>query len=107
MGRTLALLAMGLLALGAPAWGSPGGTADPLYDSSQPSPSPPLAPDATGYLPPWRVVLQRLFRAGLGRILRAGTRRLRRGRALIAGPLAGVLAVLVGPCGRLWRWLLG
>ena len=103
----MALLARGLLALGTPAWANPGETADPLYTSSQLLTLPAPAPDAARYLPPWRVVLQRLFRAGLGRFLRAGMRRLSRKAGLVAGPLAGALAMLIGPCGRLWRWLLG
>jgi len=104
VGRVLALMAVGLVAAASLGWGQPVSGTEPVHLAASPAggQAPRLEP---AYLPAWRLVLQRLFRTGLRRLLREWGKRLRHGRGLLVGPLAGALAALIGPCGRLWRML--
>jgi len=107
-----------LLWLFAGAWGSAGPIASATFDipSIEPKASLPQGHglhEAAPYIPPWRLVLHRLFRRGLRRGLTWGLRKLR-SSGRIRGALGGItyfatvlLSGLVGPCGRLWRYLGG
>lgn len=69
--------------------------------------------DAAAYAPTWRIVLHRLFRKGLRRLLLWGTSKLKyvqQGDGFLSTVLyfaTTLIAGLLGPCGRLWRWLVG
>ncbi|HIP99547.1 TPA: hypothetical protein EYH33_03330 [Candidatus Bipolaricaulota bacterium] len=102
MGRILALAAGGLLVAASLGWGQPVSGPESVHLAASPARGQAPALEPAGYLPAWRLVLQRLFRTGLRRLLRDWIKKLRRGRGLLAGPLAGALAALIGPCGRLW-----
>lgn len=103
MGRVVALVAGAILLASTLGWGQPAASPEPtrLAVATGVEQTSPLG--SASYLPPWRLVLHRLFRTGLRRLLRGWVKKLRRGRGLLAGSLAGGLAALFGPCGRLWR----
>lgn len=105
MGRILALAAGGLLAVAFLGWGQPVSGPEFVHLATSPAGGEVPALEPAGYLPAWRLVLQRLFRTGLRRLLRDWIKKLRRGQGLLAGSLAGALAALIGPCGRLWHVL--
>jgi len=69
--------------------------------------------DAAAYAPAWRIVLHRLFGKGLRRLFLWGTSKLRhvqRGSGFLSAVLyftTPLIAGLLGPCGRIWRWLVG
>lgn len=109
------LIGLALLSL-LPVCGAFGATAEELVPRFEALPQPALKQgnlDATAYVPTWRVVLHRLFRKGLGRLLRWGARKLRRvrqGDGFISAALyfaTSLIAGLLGPCGRLWRLFVG
>jgi len=69
--------------------------------------------DTATYVPTWRIVLHSLFRKGLRRLLLWGTSKLRhvqQGDGFLSAALyfaTTLIAGLLGPCGRIWRWLVG
>lgn len=107
MGRALAISAVLLLVLGVISGARPSSQASSAYAAFRPVTTR-TSMEGEAYLPVWRLALQRLFKRVLSRALRAAAfRRWRRRSAWALGPLSGLVAALFGPCGRLWRWLLG
>jgi len=93
--------------------GAPDKSVTPHFQVLSQSGSEPGGLDTATYVPTWRIVLHRLFRKGLRRLLLWGTgklRHIRQGDGFLSAALyfaTTLVAGLLGPCGRLWRWLVG